>query len=314
MCTKQWEWLREQRKQRQGGDGADEPFSADDNLKKLYKRGKGFYVMGNTELALRHFREALKLDPEHQECKADYKQAKKLSKILEKIEGVMGKEVEGKGRQKQLERDDQYEEARQLLSDALELLPPSVYRASLYRDLCICNTKTRRQDESLKVCTKHSEHDSQSAASNLLLAEALLLNEKFEEAISTYRRIIEQDEHNKEARQGLQQAEKLLKRSKEHDHYKVLQVSRSSTSREIKRAYHKLAVEYHPDKNPTDREAAEAKFKLVAEAYEVLSDEDKRRRYDAGEDLSGNEEQQQQQGQRTGWMHHGGQHVHVRFG
>ena len=42
---------------------AEEEFSADDALTKLYKRGKQFYVMGNTELALRHFREALKLDP-----------------------------------------------------------------------------------------------------------------------------------------------------------------------------------------------------------------------------------------------------------
>ena len=81
-------------------------FDADDSMDKLYKRGKGFYVMGNTELALRHFREALKLDPEHA-CKADYKQAKKLQKIMEKIEGVMGKEVEGKGRMKSLERDEQ---------------------------------------------------------------------------------------------------------------------------------------------------------------------------------------------------------------
>ena len=71
--------------------------------------------MGNTELALRHFREALKLDPEHKQSKDDYKQAKKLAKLMEKIEAVLGKDVEGKGRQKQLERDEQYEEARQLL-------------------------------------------------------------------------------------------------------------------------------------------------------------------------------------------------------
>ena len=50
----------------------------------------------------------LKLDPEHVKCKADYKQAKKLAKVLEKIEGVMGKDIEGKGRQKQLEREEQY--------------------------------------------------------------------------------------------------------------------------------------------------------------------------------------------------------------
>ena len=54
----------------------------------------------------------------------------------------------------------------------------------------------------------------------------------------------------------------------------MLNVTRSASAREIKRAYHKLAVVYHPDKNTEDPEAAEAKFKAVATAHEVLSDED----------------------------------------
>jgi tetratricopeptide (TPR) repeat protein len=270
-------------------------------------------VMGNTELALRHFREALKLDPEHTKCKADYKQAKKLSKVLEKIEAVMGKDIEGKGRQKQLERMEQYEEARVLLDEALSLTPPAVYRATLYRDLCICNTKTRLQEEALKMCSTHTQHDSGSMASKLLYAEALLLNERFEEAIAEYRKVQEMDEHSREAREGLAQAEKLYKRSKEVDYYKLLNVTRSASSRELKRAYHKLAVEYHPDKNPDDREAAEIKFKAVAQAYEVLSDPDLRTKYDAGEDVTGNPGEGEQQQAQGHWMHHGGQHVHVQF-
>ena len=102
-----------------------------------------------------------------------------------------------------------------------------------------------------------------------MLAEALLLNEEYEEAMATYRNVLEADQHSQEARKGLEQAEKLYKRSKEIDYYKLLNVTRSASSREIKRAYHKLAVEYHPDKNPDDRDAAEIKFKAVAQAYEV---------------------------------------------
>jgi molecular chaperone DnaJ len=63
------------------------------------------------------------------------------------------------------------------------------------------------------------------------------------------------------------------------DYYEVLGVSRNATEQEIKSAYRKLALKYHPDRNPGDREAEE-KFKEVAEAYSVLSDPEKRSRYD----------------------------------
>lgn len=63
------------------------------------------------------------------------------------------------------------------------------------------------------------------------------------------------------------------------DYYEVLGISKSATSAEIKKAYRKMAIKYHPDKNPGDSEAEE-KFKQAAEAYEVLSDDNKKARYD----------------------------------
>ncbi len=63
------------------------------------------------------------------------------------------------------------------------------------------------------------------------------------------------------------------------DYYEVLEVSKSASEDEIKKAYRKKAIQYHPDKNPDDK-AAEEKFKEAAEAYEILSDPEKRKRYD----------------------------------
>lgn len=63
------------------------------------------------------------------------------------------------------------------------------------------------------------------------------------------------------------------------DYYEVLEVSKGASADEIKKAYRKMALKYHPDKNPGDT-AAEEKFKEAAEAYEVLSDDNKRARYD----------------------------------
>ena len=72
--------------------------------------------------------------------------------------------------------------------------------------------------------------------------------------------------------------------AEKRDYYEVLGVDRNATLDQIKAAYRKLAIKYHPDKHvddsPEDKKAAEEKFKEAAEAYDVLSDEKKKARYD----------------------------------
>ncbi len=86
-----------------------------------------------------------------------------------------------------------------------------------------------------------------------------------------------------------------LKKSKRKDYYKILGIEKDATDHEIKKAYRKLAIIHHPDKNPEDEGAAE-RFKDVGEAYETLSDPEKRARYDSGEDLVDPAEMFAQQG------------------
>ncbi|KAK6932606.1 Chaperone DnaJ, C-terminal [Dillenia turbinata] len=69
------------------------------------------------------------------------------------------------------------------------------------------------------------------------------------------------------------------------DYYKILQVDRNAKDEDLKKAYRKLAMKWHPDKNPNNKKEAEAKFKQISEAYDVLSDPQKRAVYDQyGED------------------------------
>eukprot|EP01036_Dinobryon_divergens_P047105 gene47105-63085_t len=72
----------------------------------------------------------------------------------------------------------------------------------------------------------------------------------------------------------------VLLRAFATDYYKILGVKKSSNEKAIKKAYKKLALKWHPDKNPKNKEAATKKFAEISEAYEVLSDPEKRKNYD----------------------------------
>jgi curved DNA-binding protein len=83
------------------------------------------------------------------------------------------------------------------------------------------------------------------------------------------------------------------------DYYKILGVSRNATTDEVKKAFRKLAVKYHPDKNPNDK-TAEEKFKEISEANEVLSDPEKRKKYDeVGANWKQYEQMHRQQQERS---------------
>ena len=71
----------------------------------------------------------------------------------------------------------------------------------------------------------------------------------------------------------------MISLAEKRDYYEVLGVNKGCTEEELKKAYRKLAKQYHPDLNPDDKDAEE-KFKEVGEAYEVLSDKEKRAKYD----------------------------------
>jgi hypothetical protein len=103
------------------------------------------------------------------------------------------------------------------------------------------------------------------------------------------KRAHEADRGNGEFQDLLRRAEAALKQSKTKDYYKILGVPRSAGEGEVKRAYRRLALEWHPDKvGEEEKEAASKKFQDIGEAYEVLSNPDTKARYDRGEDVFSN--------------------------
>jgi len=109
------------------------------------------------------------------------------------------------------------------------------------------------------------------------------------EAIHEYNKLKQVAPQTQGLREKLRAAELELKKSKRKNYYEILGVDKGSGEADVKKAYKKAAVKWHPDKHSNSTEEqrieAEAKFKDIGEAYAVLSDQKKRQMYDDGADI-----------------------------
>lgn len=249
----------------------------------------------------REIRECLKLDPEHRTCFPFYKKVKKISKHLTDAEGH--------------EQTRDFTNCVSSANRALKLEPEAEnVRFLAFHLLCKCYAGDNEATEAIARCQDaikiRKEVDVLCDS-----AEAYLLGELYDDgnnnktfpqlfehiflfsyilnlsfflfsAIRDYKQALEIEPHNQRAKQGLQKAQQRQKMSETRDYYKILGVPRTASKREITKAYRKAAQKWHPDNFPESEEKkrAEKKFIDIAAAKEVLTDDQKRARFDQGED------------------------------
>lgn len=244
----------------------------ENNLEALLLRGRAYYYLADHEVAIRHFQKGLRLDPEHSELKKAYFGLKNL---LKKTKSAEDNENKGKLR---LAVED--------YRAAIALDPNHIaYNVNLHLGLCKVLVKLGRGKDAVSSCTEALNIDGELLEALVERGEAKLLTEDWEGAVADLRTAAEKSPQDMNIRQTLMKAEKALKMSQRKDWYKILGVSKTASVSEVKKAYKRLALQWHPDKNVDNREEAEAKFRDIAAAYEILGDEEKRTRYDSGEDI-----------------------------
>mmetsp|Transcript_11783 Transcript_11783/g.15550 ORF Transcript_11783/g.15550 Transcript_11783/m.15550 type:complete len:494 (-) Transcript_11783:660-2141(-) len=281
-----------------------------DSIPALELRGRAYYMLNEPDMAMNHWRQALKHDPEHKSVKGHYRILKKLTK---KAKAASDHSASGA-----------YEEAiaEWRLACAVDpahfafLAPTLVAISETHLKLSQWDEAADAAQESLNVAKEVSDPQPMQDA-RIAMGRAKLEGEKYDEALNWFRQAVEADKEDQRAKEELKKAEVAKKRSTEVDHYKVLGVPRNADSKQIKKAYKEKALKFHPDKVAPDlREEAEKEFMKIGGAYEILSDSEMRAKYDAGEDVQGQGGGQQHGGFHP-FMHHGqqgGQNFHFHFG
>ncbi|CAL5387947.1 unnamed protein product [Camellia sinensis] len=233
----------------------------ENNLEALLLRGRAYYYLADHDVASRHFQKGLHLDPEHHELKKAYFGLKNLTKKTKSAE-----ENENKGKLRLAVED---------YKAALALDPNHLaHNVHLHLGLCKVLVKLGRGKDAVSSCTEVLDIDEELVEALVQVifcrGEARLLIEDWGRAVADLKSAVEKSPQDTHIREALMRAERSLKLSQQKDWYKILGISKTASISEIKRAYKKLALPWHPDKNVDNREEAETKFQEIAAAYELF--------------------------------------------
>ncbi|KAI9721878.1 MAG: hypothetical protein M1828_004973 [Chrysothrix sp. TS-e1954] len=237
----------------------------------LVLRGRALYAQGENPKAIQHFKQALACDP-------DFAAAKKYLKMVVKLDKT---KEEGNAHFK----SGRIPAAIDAYTSALEIDPTNrSINAKILQNRALCHTKRSAHDLALADCDAALKLDPSYTKARRTRSKALGASGDWEGAVKDLKNLQETHPEEPGLRQDLRNAELELKKSKRKDYYKILSIPTDASDSDIKKAYRRLAIQTHPDKNPDDPNA-EFRFKDVAEAYETLSDPQKRARFDSGADL-----------------------------
>lgn len=160
--------------------------------------------------------------------------------------------------------------------------------SKVYYNRALVNSKLGNLMDAISDCSAALNANQSYLKALLLRARCHNDLEMYEECVRDYEQAQTQQK-TMEIRQLLNEAKVNLKRSKRKDYYKILGVGKQANNDEIKKAYRKRAMVHHPDRHShasdAEQKEQEKKFKEVGEAYAILSDPQKRMRYDNGKDL-----------------------------
>lgn len=243
-----------------------------DNTDGYFKLAMLHYQLGQPYESLREVRDCLKLDPEHKDCFPHYKKVKKVDKFWNDIQDAISSQ----------DYDTCIDSAQKILKTETKV--PMIQWLG-HAKLCKCYMEQGKTAESISSCNKALEINKDA---DVLCdrAEAHINFDMFDDAIRDYSEALEIHEDFQRAKEGIQKAQNLQKQSEKRDYYKILGVGRKATKKEIVKAYRKAAQQWHPDNFPEgpEKKKAEKKFIDIAAAKEVLTDPDKRKKFDLGED------------------------------
>jgi tetratricopeptide (TPR) repeat protein len=201
-----------------------------DHLEAYQLRGQAYFRLGEHEQAVLHFREALKLDPEHKGCKEGHKLVKKFEKLRKKGESAF--------------QDRKFKDAIDHWWTAINIDPSHIafFLPTLLR-IVEAHTKLGEHGMAIEECEKHVNYQ-ETVEGLWALGDAQTAGEKYDDAMRSFRRAeeIATDENKRKAQEKIREGEVALKQSKEKNYYKVLGIQRNADTKEIKKAYRELAL------------------------------------------------------------------------
>jgi len=270
------------------------------DVELLRLRAACFFALGDLENSVKHLQQALRSDPDNSSVRTYYRKVKEIDE----------KKSEGDN----FFKLSKHQEAIDAWSICINLCKGNKpFSSKLHLNRATALAKVNKLDASIKDCSMALYYNDKYIKAFLRRGESYISlggPVNISKGIEDYETASELETDGdavKAIKMKIKKAKVLHKRSKRKDLYAVLGVPQDADENQIKSAYRKCALKYHPDKqaNKSEEEKKEAEtiFKSIGEAYEILSDPQKKARYDEGVEV---EDIDNPQAEAGGGHHHGG--------